>query len=161
MGTTEVQRLNDQLKRAYEGEAWHGPSLRDILADVTAEEAAARPLPNAHSIWELVLHVAAWEKAAWDVLEGRPIHVPPEKNFPAIVDTSEAAWRAALAALDAGHHALRAAIARLTDDDLGTLVGNMDTGRRYSLYVLLHGIVQHDLYHAGQIVLLKKALTTS
>lgn len=155
---SETKRILDQLKRAYEGEAWHGPSLRDILSDVTAEQAAARPLPNAHSIWELVLHIAAWENAAWKVLEGLPINVPPEENFPTISDTSEAAWQDALATLETVHHGLRDAIARITDADLDTVVDNKDTGRRYSVYSLLHGVVQHDLYHAGQIVMLKKAL---
>jgi len=155
---SETKRILDQLKCAYEGEAWHGPSLREILADVTAEQAAARPLPNAHSIWELVLHIAAWENAARNVLEGLPINVPPEENFPTISDTSEAAWQDALATLETVHHGLRAAIARSTDADLDTLVDNKDTGRRYSVYCLLHGVVQHDLYHAGQIVMLKKAL---
>jgi uncharacterized damage-inducible protein DinB len=156
MGTTEVQRILDQLKRAYDGEAWHGPSLREVLVDVTAEQAAARPLPNAHTIWELVLHITAWENAARNALAGEPLHVSEAENFPAIADTSEAAWRDALAALEAGHHALRDALARLTDADLDTVA----LGRTYSVYFLLHGVVQHDLYHAGQIVLLKKALIT-
>ena len=158
MPMEETRRILDQLKRAYDGEAWHGPPLRTILADVTAAQAAAHPLPKAHSIWELVLHIAAWEKAAWNVLEGIPINVPPEANFPPVSDTSEAAWHEALATLEATHHALRAAIDRITDDDLKTLVDNEDTGRRYSIYILLHGVIQHDLYHAGQIVMLKKAL---
>ena len=128
----ETQRILDQLKCAYEGEAWHGPPLRDILADVTAEQAAAHPLSNAHSIWELVLHIAAWENAARTVLEGLPINVPPEVNFPTISDTSDAAWQDALATLETVHHGLRAAIARSTDADLDTLVDNKDTGRRYS-----------------------------
>ena len=156
----ETKRILDQLKCAYEGEAWHGPALRDILADVTAEQAAAHPLPNAHSIWELVLHIAAWENAARNVLDGLPINVPPEVNFPTISDTGEAAWQDALATLDTVHHGLRAAIARSTDADLDTVVDNKDTGRYYSVYSLLHGVVQHDLYHAGQIVMLKKALHT-
>ena len=154
----ETKRILDQLKCAYEGEAWHGPPLRDILADVTAKQAAAHPLPNAHSIWELVLHIAAWENAARNVLDGLPINVPPEENFPTISDTSEAAWQDALTTLETVHHGLRAAIARSTDADLDTVVDNKDTGRRYSVYCLLHGVVQHDLYHAGQIVMLKKAL---
>ncbi len=151
---SEIDRILDQLKRAYDGEAWHGPALREVLVDVTALQAAARPLPNAHSIWELVLHIAAWENAARKTLEGEPLHVSEDENFPAISDTSEAAWRDALTTLEASHYVLRATIAQLTDADLDTVI----PGRRYSVYFLLHGIIQHDLYHAGQIVLLKKAL---
>ena len=155
---SETQRIFDQLKRAYNGEAWHGPPLREILLDVTAEQAAAHPLPNAHSIWELVLHIMAWQDAARNVLGGTPINVPPEVNFPTISDTSDDAWHDALTTLEASHYALREAITRLTNDDLNTPANNTDTGRRYSIYVLLHGVIQHNLYHAGQIVMLKKAL---
>lgn len=155
---TEIDRILDQLKRAYDGEAWHGPALREILADVTAEQAAARPLPKAHSIWDLVLHITTWENATRKALEGIPIDVPDEVDFPPISDTSEAAWREALAALEAGHHALREAIARQTDEILDASAGHIVPGRPYSFYFLLHGVIQHDLYHAGQIVLLKKAL---
>ena len=131
----------------------------DLLAAVgydgfPAEQAAAHPLPNAHSIWELVLHITAWENAARKALEGEPLHVSEGDNFPAISDTSEAAWHDALTTLEASHYMLRAALDHLTDDALDNVV----PGRRYSIYVLLHGIVQHDLYHAGQIVMLKKAL---
>ena len=56
---TEAIRLADQIRRAFEGSAWHGDSLLELLADVTAKTAAARPIKDAHSIWELLLHIAA------------------------------------------------------------------------------------------------------
>ena len=155
---TEIERILDQHKRAYNGEAWHGPALREILVDVTAEQASAHPLPNAHSIWELVLHITAWENATRKAIEGIPINVPDEENFPAITDTSEAAWQDALTTLEATHYVLREAIARLTDDTLDSAAGHFVPGRPYSYYFLLHGVIQHNLYHAGQIVMLKKAL---
>ena len=151
---TEIDRILDQHHRAYHGKAWHGPGLREILADVTAEQAAARPLPNAHSIWELILHITAWVDAAQKTLRGEPLHVAEEDNFPTISNTSDAAWRDALTTLEAAHTALHDATSRLTDADLdGTA-----PGRSYSFYFLLHGTIQHNLYHAGQIVMLKKAL---
>src|SRR5713101_5726556 len=120
---TEIERILDQLKRAYEGNAWYGPSLREVLAGITAEQARARPLHNAHSIWELVHHVAAWEQAK--------------------------------AALDRGHQALVEAITKVTESRLDAPVfEGMST-----VYVTLHGVIQHDLYHAGQIAMLKKALS--
>ena len=67
---TEIERILDQLKRAYEGDAWHGPSVREALAGVTAQQAHARPLTNAHSIWELVHHIAVWENVGRRRLEG-------------------------------------------------------------------------------------------
>lgn len=59
---TEIQRIVDQLNRAFEGEAWHGPAVMDILEGITAQQAAARPFNGTHSIWEIVLHIAAWER---------------------------------------------------------------------------------------------------
>jgi len=66
----ETKRIADQLQRAFEGEAWHGPSLRELLAEVSAEKAASRPLALAHNIWEIVLHVAAWHGGVKRRLDG-------------------------------------------------------------------------------------------
>jgi uncharacterized damage-inducible protein DinB len=148
----EIQRIEDQLKRALEGKAWHGPSLRELLADVTAEQAAARPLANAHSIWEIVLHIAAWEEAVRRRLEGEPVDLFGEEDWPPVTNTSEAAWKNTLAKLENNHRELRKAIARLSDSRLEEAIA----GEKYSVYVTLHGVIQHDLYHAGQIAVLKK-----
>lgn len=150
---SEVQRIEDQLRRAYEGDAWHGPALRELLADVNAERAAARPLANAHSIWEIVLHVAAWDGAVRRRVEGEKVDEPPEGDWPAVTDTGEAAWQEARARLERNHRALRAAVARLSDAELYEKVGGGGSSR----YGTLHGVIQHQLYHAGQIALLKKA----
>jgi uncharacterized damage-inducible protein DinB len=148
----EIKRIEDQLKHAFEGEAWHGPSLRELLAAVTAERAARKPLAQAHSIWEIVLHIAAWENAVRRRLEGEAVTLSDAEDWPAVHDTSETAWQSALETLENGHQQLRATIRRLTDAQLGDLV----PGENYSVYSLLHGVIQHDLYHAGQIALLKK-----
>lgn len=153
---SEVARIGSQLKRASEGGAWHGPSLLELLADVSAEQAASRPLAGAHGIWELVLHVAAWQGFAADALGGEamPTDLPEEKDWPPVTDASEDAWRAAVANVAEVNRRLRDAVRTLSDDDLERIVG----GREYTVYFLLHGVVQHGLYHAGQIALLKKAL---
>ena len=153
---TEIERILDQLKRAYEGEAWHGPSVREALAGVTAAQAQARPLANAHSIWELAHHIAVWEGAARRRLEGdrAAIDLSSPEDWPPANDISEAAWEQAKAALDRGHDALRQAIAR-TDE---TLLDEPILEGLSTVYVTLHGAIQHDLYHAGQIAMLKKAL---
>jgi uncharacterized damage-inducible protein DinB len=151
---SEIKRINDQLRRAYEGEAWHGPSLRELLSGVTAETAAAKPLPNAHSIWELVLHIAAWENVARRRIMGEEmVEITDQENFPTIQDQSETAWQQTLQTLERSHLALREAIAKLDDAQLKEKV----PGQNYPIYGLLHGVIQHDLYHAGQIALLKKA----
>ena len=151
---SEVRRIVDQLERAYEGEAWHGPPLKKILTGITAEQAARRVVPNAHTIWELVLHITVWESVVRRRLAGEVVQPTPEQDWPPMPDTSEAAWENALAELERGHRQLRQSISALSDDRLGNIV----PGKEDSVYVLLHGIVQHDLYHAGQIALLKKAL---
>ena len=149
----EIRRINDQLKRAFEGTAWHGDSLTEILAGVTATQAAAHPVAGAHSIWELVLHIIFWEEVSRQRVEGEDRKYEAEDGWKSVTDTSEAAWQATLGQLRATNHALRGAIERLSDEQLKEKAA----GQEYSIYFLLHGVIQHDLYHAGQIALLKKA----
>jgi len=148
----EVTRIEDQLKRAFEGDAWHGPALMEALQGVTAARAAARPLAGAHSIWEIVLHVAAWEDVVRRRLGGEPVSLSDAEDWPAAGDTGDAAWTAALEKLRSGHMALRRAVAKLSDARLKEEV----PGAIYTFYHLVHGLIQHDLYHAGQIAVLKK-----
>lgn len=150
---TEIQRIADQLRRAFKGEAWHGPALLEILDGVPARQASARPLASTHSIWEIVLHISAWEDTVRRRLGGELFEPTGEQNWPSIPDTSDAAWQRALEALRSGHAALERTIALLPDSRLGETVPGQD----YSVYFMLHGLVQHNLYHAGQIALLKKA----
>jgi GNAT superfamily N-acetyltransferase/uncharacterized damage-inducible protein DinB len=151
---SEIQRIEDQLRRAFEGDAWHGPAVRELLGDVTAAKAAARPLPDAHSIWEIVLHIATWEGVVRRRLQGEAVaDLPSEQDWPPVQETTETAWHKAMDDLDRGHRALREAIARSDEGRLAELV----PGKEHSVYHMLHGIIQHDLYHAGQIAVLKKA----
>lgn len=153
---SEIQRILDQLKRAYEGNAWHGPSVKEVLAGVTAAQAHARPIANGHSIYELVRHIGVWEDVGRRRLEGDPAEVPissPE-DWPPADDTSEAAWEQAKAALDRGHSALIEAIKRVNASRLDDPI----LAGKSSVYVTLHGVIQHDLYHAGQIAILKKGV---
>ena len=154
---TEIERIQDQLKRAYEGDAWHGPAVLEALAGVTAQQAHARPLRNAHSIWELVQHIAVWEDVGRRRLSGdrAQIAISTPEDWPPPEDISEEAWERAKAALDRGHQALVEAIARTPETRLDAPVfEGMST-----VYVTLHGVIQHDIYHAGQIAMLKKAVS--
>lgn len=150
----EVERIADQLRRAYEGEAWHGPSLKEALEGVTAARAAAHSLDGAHSIWEIVRHIVAGEEIVRRRLKGDLARPTTEEDWwPPVTDTSEEAWAALIEALDTANRELRSAISRLEDSRLELpIIEGMST-----LYITLHGLIQHDLYHAGQIVLLKKA----
>jgi len=147
-----VRRISSQLRRAYEGQAWHGPSLREILDGVTAEQAARKPLAQAHSIWELVLHISAWEGAVLKGLEGEYTETPDEGDWPAVEDTSDAAWQETLATLESKHMKLRDAVARLEEERLNEPLAE----GKPSAYFTIHGVIQHTLYHAGQIALLKR-----
>ncbi len=156
--TTEVERIRDQFRRAFDGEAWHGPSVLSILEGVTAQHAAAHPIPGAHSIWELTLHIAAWERACKRRLEGDPAQLTNEEDWQPIDDTSDAAWENTKQKLVQNHLELLNAIASVDDARLNEpIIKNSNTSYS-SVYVTLHGGVQHDLYHAGQIAMLKKAL---
>jgi len=154
---SEIERILDQLKRAYEGNAWHGPAIKEALSGVTAAQAHARPLATGHTIWELVQHVAVWEDVGRRRLSGdrAQIAISSPEDWPPPEDTSEAAWENAKAALDRGHQALVEAISRTPESRLDEpIFEGMST-----VYVTLHGVVQHDLYHAGQIMMLRRAVS--
>lgn len=150
---SEVERIVEQLKRVFEGEAWHGPSVLEIIEGIDSQQAAARPFEGVHNIWEIVLHIAAWKRAVLRRLRGDRAQLPTEEDWPPIVASSDEAWEQTRQALKQGHGDLRSAIAGLGESRLDQpIIEGMS-----SVYVTLHGIVQHDLYHAGQIAILKKA----
>ena len=155
---SEVDRIREQFRRAFEGEAWHGPSVLAILNGVTAQQAAAHPIPGAHSIWELTQHIAAWERACLRRLNGDPAQLSDEEDWQPINDTSEASWESTKQQLVDTHRELLDAIANVDESRLNEPIITNSTASYSSVYVTLHGGVQHDLYHAGQIAILKKAL---
>jgi uncharacterized damage-inducible protein DinB len=155
---TETERIRDQFQRAFDGQAWHGPSVLSLLDGVTAEQAAAHPIPGAHSIWELTLHIAAWEDACRRRLESDPAQLTDDENFPPVSDTSEGAWESAKTKLIDVHRRLLDVIATTDDSRLDQPIMESAEIPFSSAYVTLHGGVQHSLYHAGQIAILKKAI---
>ena len=152
MGATEGARIADQLRRAFYGSAWHGPALLELLEDVDAVTAGANPVANVHSIWELVLHIAVWDDAALRRLDGKKWQPTGLKNFPPVTKPTDAAWRKAVAATKRTHDTLVKTVERVSDARLADRV----PGKRYDFYHMLHGIAQHELYHAGQVAILKK-----
>src|SRR5262245_42359926 len=149
---SELENLKNELKQIHdEGDAWHGPSLKKTLSDVTAQEAAARLVSGGHSIWELVLHIAAWEDVFRRRLDGELLTEPAEGDFPAV---REQEWKAALTQLDTAHTKLIERIATLKEADLVRKI----EGKDYSVAYMLHGLVRHHVYHAGQIGILKRLL---
>jgi len=160
-GDSEGSQLVDQLEREHSGEPWHGTSLVGILSGITARQAAARPVADAHTIWELVLHLTAWKGEVRRRLGGAPAGTPSEGDWPELPSSPTAeAWRQALDALEEAHRALVDTIARIPDEQLSELTNDprVDEGSADTYFQLVQGILQHDVYHSGQIALLKKAL---
>jgi uncharacterized damage-inducible protein DinB len=150
---SEPALIADQLRRAFEGDAWHGPSVLELLTDLNASAAAAKPLRDVHSIWELVLHIAAWDGAALSRLAGEKTQLTGAANFPILPKPTEAAWRMAVAHAKRTHQLLVKTVASLPESRLRDRV----PGKKYDFYFMMHGVAQHELYHAGQIAILKKA----
>lgn len=152
---SETSRIADQLARAIDGDAWHGPSLFEILDGVTAAQASAHPWPDAHSIWEIVLHCRTWLRLAADAIDGVPTpEWPFPEDWPTTPEPTEDNWSSTRQSLLDARDALQQRLTKAGDELLSRTV----PGRNHSFYYMLHGNVQHVLYHAGQIVLLKKAL---
>lgn len=151
---TECPRIADQLRRAFDGEAWHGPALRELLSELNAAKASAHPVAGVHSVWELVLHITVWTRAAEAATGGQPMPkiVGTPEDWPSMTNPSQEAWNAAVKQLFEAKNQLSAAIEHFVDERLKEIV----PGRNYDFYHLFHGITQHTLYHAGQIAILKK-----
>jgi uncharacterized damage-inducible protein DinB len=154
----EIERLEEQLQRTLEGGAWHGPSVLEVLAGVCAEEAAAHPIPGAHSIWELVLHITTSYSLVLRRLSGDGRQLTPEEDWPPCPAVTVQNWRKATQALTTLNHELRQAIRAFPASRLDEL---LVSEAPYSAYTQFIGVTQHDLYHAGQIALLKRALRTA
>lgn len=150
---SEIRRIVNQMDRALSGDAWHGPSLLSLLDGVSAEDASKHPVEGAHSIWELVLHIAAWQTIAERRLLDEIVDVTTEMDWPPVWEVSEAEWDRAVEKLVESAARLRKVVESLSDDQLDSRPPAITDSR----YVLLHGVVQHNLYHAGQIAILKKA----
>ena len=151
---SEVQRIVDQLQRAWDGDAFHGPAVRSILEGVTAPHAFARPIAGGHSIGEIALHIGTWEDVVRRRLGGEVIDsLPDDQDWPTVREASASGWDATRRWLEECHTRLEATVAALPEARLREPVAARD----YDVYVMLHGILQHGLYHAGQMALLKKA----
>lgn len=149
---SELEFIIDQLKRAFDGEAWHGPALMEILDGVDAETAAAHPIHTGHSIWELVLHLAAWERVITQRIHGQKLTLSDDENFGHVRQTTDSAWSEALQTLRRNHAELIQATSALTEKRLN----DPAPGKDHDIRFMLTGAVQHAAYHGGQIALLNR-----
>lgn len=152
---TELQRLVEQLERSLEGEAWHGPSVLEVLEGVSANQAAAHPVAGAHSIWELVQHLCSDYELVLRRLGGDGRQLTESEGWPAVPEPSAGNWSESVSRLRQLNAELRRAIESFPPERLDEpLVPDVP----YTAHTQFIGVTQHCLYHAGQIALLKKAL---
>jgi uncharacterized damage-inducible protein DinB len=157
----ELENIAESLRQSLSGDPWHGPPIAALLADVTAEDAAAHPVAGGHSIIELVLHLAAWTREAGSRLRGDPPGLPSMGDWPPCGGDAESAWAAARRALDEAHADLLRLVQRLPAARLSDRIGDLREpalGTGVTVAVMLAGLAQHDAYHGGQIAILKRAL---
>ena len=156
---TESEQITDQLERAFAGEPWYGSSVMAVLAGVSAETAGAFPIPGGHSIWELVLHMTGWKTEVLARFDGHLAGDPPGGDWPAQpVRVTQEGWQGALAELQAAHDGLVTAVRQASPTHLHGLVNDPRQGAGLTQWQTLHGVVQHDAYHLGQISLLRRAM---
>ena len=151
----EVKLLLSIIDQAYDRRSWHGTNLRGSIRGLSAKQAARRPRPERHNIWELVVHAAYWKYTVTRRLTGQRRGSFPLKGsnwFPRGESVDDKQWRADVMLLEAMHRELRAAVAELSDADLP----RKPNGSKITNAFIISGIAAHDLYHAGQIQLLKK-----
>lgn len=151
---SERTRLIDLADRAYNGPAWCGASLLDALKGVTPAMAGKHPVKGGHSIWELVEHVASWNIIVTQRMQGVIPLITDEFNFPPVPKPTPKAWKASLKRLAASQELFLREIGRFPEARLGRK--RPKAGDTWS--VLIYGQVEHMLYHAGQIALLRRAL---
>jgi len=152
---SDFHQLLSIVDAAYDRKSWHGTNLRGSIRGLSVRQAAWRPSPRRHNIWELVVHAAYWKYAALRRLTDAPRGSFPLKGsnwFTRGESLDERAWRGDVALLDRTHRSLRAAVAQLSSSALA----KTPAGSTVSNFALLSGVAAHDLYHAGQIQLLKR-----
>lgn len=152
--TLTTRSLADQLERGFRGGAWHGPAVAEALEGVDADLAAARPIPDAHTIWEIVHHLTVWNEIPRLRIDGGGHRdLAEEQDWPPVETDAPERWEEAVAALEDAYRRLHARVLQLQDGQLDDPVAGSDP----TVGGMLLGVVQHNAYHAGQIVLLQRA----
>jgi DinB superfamily len=154
-----TSELLDLLRHAYDGDPWHGPSLKAVLSRVSAESAAARPVRGRHTIWEIVLHLTGWTREVERrVASAAPPQMPEAGDWPAMpAKPTRPAWKRTLDALEVAHRSLEQTVASAPKSRWAAVVGtprDPALGSGYSYGTMVIGLATHLAYHAGQIALL-------
>jgi uncharacterized damage-inducible protein DinB len=157
---SDFDALRQDLHQIYDGDPWHGSSIVTVLKGINADVAAKRPIPGAHNIWELVLHMAVWTREVASRVRGADAKDPPE-DWPAPrLSGGEKAWQSAKDDLAAAQKELESAVDAIKPDDLTRWIGDQRDpalGTGLPVGTVIRGLMQHHAYHEGQISLLKRA----
>lgn len=147
-----------ELEAMHAGQPWHGPSRAAVLDGITAAQAAWRPRGDAHSIWELVLHMRAWTEEVMQRAKGRVPGEPDDGDWPPMPEPTEREWDETKRGLEEAHRTLVAAVRELPDarfeERVGT--GSDPQGKGITVRTMLHSLTHHDTYHTGQVAMLKR-----
>ena len=153
----EVKLVANQLDRAYRDGFWGGGSIRELFRNFSASDAAMHPITDAHSAWEIVLHIFEWHNIFRSrIVEGEGDY-RYQTDWPKPAAATDANWTTALDNLDYSNKSLIDAAREVKAQDLYEVV----PGRNFTVYEMLHGVTQHDQYHAGQVLMLKKAISAT
>lgn len=156
----DFEALRADLQNVFDGQPWHGSSITEVLSGVSANTAALKPIPRAHSIWELVLHMTVWTREVISRISGNAPKSPPEDWPIPAVSGGERTWEAAKRDLEAAHRDLEKTVRSLDETELRRwIVDQRDPSVQTGITVgsLIRGLIQHHTYHQGQIALLKRA----
>lgn len=146
--------LADEIRRSLSGPMWHGSSVNELLDGVTHEDAIRRPIASAHTIRELVLHMTVWTDVARRRGQGQAVSPTMAEDWPQPGDLSARGWKEDRDRLTQAHESLARFAEELSEKELEATVAGHD----YTLGGMLHGVIEHDCYHGGQIALLKKLI---
>lgn len=148
----ELNRISSLFADLYNGDPWIDVNIQDTLKSLTAGEAARKVFANSNSIWQIANHMIQWRLNILNRLSGEKSFSPTDNYFTEITDSSEKAWKKILSDIETSQQQWISFLKNAADDSLDIA----ETGSSYSRYTFIHGILQHDAYHLGQIVMLAK-----
>jgi uncharacterized damage-inducible protein DinB len=148
----ESDRIITLYQKLYDGKPWLGINLKSTLQNVSAKQASTRILANCNTIWEIVNHIISWRRVVIERINGMNITTPENNYIEPIVDTSDRAWKDTLQRLESSQAEWIEFLKNFKSEDFDTEYKSS----KLTYYELIHGIIQHDAYHLGQIVIFAK-----
>lgn len=152
---TEAARIQKLLKRNWDGPMWYGSNLQETLKDITAQVAFNKPVGYSHNVYEYVKHLSCWRNFVLQYLKGNntySVELNSETDWATNYEATPESWQQATNELETLQQELVAIFENITDAQLEETV----PGKKFNWYTMLHGLIHHDIYHSGQIVILKK-----